>query len=1202
MISRFFIDRPIFASVMSIIITILGLVAFPALPIAQYPQITPPTVQVACTYPGANAKVVADTVAAPIEQQVNGVDKMLYMSSTCTNDGSYNLTVTFDVDADIQLGLVQVQNRVQLAMPQLPQEVQKQGITIKKKSPSLLLAISLVSPDGRYDPVYLSNYAEIYLQDELFRLYGVGDIGYLGQRAYSIRAWLDPDMLSTRNLTASEVVQAIKKQSVQVAAGNIGQQPALPAQDLQLTLTTLGRLTTPEEFGNIIVKTGALGQPVQTKTPSSQAAAVVRLRDVARLELGAQSYDQNGLFDGMDSVALGIYQLPGTNALQTADGIRAKMKELSKAFPAGIEYHIGYDTTPFISQSIDEVLKTLRDAVILVAIVVLVFLQNWRAALIPLIAIPVALSGTLAAMGAFGFSLNNLSLFGLVLAIGIVVDDAIVVVENVERWLEEGLPSREAAVRAMDEVTGPVIAVGLVLSAVFVPCAFISGITGQFFRQFALTIAVSTVLSAFNSLTLSPALAALLLKRREPGAHEVLPRPAITVAAALAAGWLVPGLIQPHLPWIGGELETWLLILACATGGGVLGWLLAGVVNWLLGTFFRLFNRGFELSTSVYVHSIGLILRGSLVALLVYGGLLYLTYWAFDKMPTSFIPLQDKGYLLVNLMLPDSSSVQRTKEVMDRVDKIARATPGVKHTVGVSGQSILYQANSPNWASLFVILDDFDKRIAPALHGLAIRERLRKEFYDKIPEAAIDVFPPPPVDGLGTAGGFKLMVEDRGNLGLDILQDETDNLVREGLAQPGFLGMSTVFRAHIPQLWVDIDRIKVKQEGIAIKDVFDTLQIYMGSLYVNQFNDFGRSWQVNVMAEGGYRNEVRDVRKLKVRNYKGQMVPLGTLVDVRPVGGPVMVLRYNLYPSAPINGVTFPTVSSGQVIDIMDNLAKKELPPAMETQWTELMYMQILAGNTAMYVFALAVVLVFLVLAALYESWSLPLAVILVVPMCLLCAIAGVAFIAHTAINIFTQIGFVVLVGLASKNAILIVEFAKQKREEGVSRREATLEACQLRLRPIMMTSFAFILGVVPLVIAEGAGAEMRQALGTAVFAGMLGVTLFGIFLTPVFYYVIQGFSDVPEVAEVRRSSAWRVIRVILTVLLFALPAVFLYRHPHLAVRIVVGLTVFSVSGYLLFMLGRALRMGRPPRRTPSVGPREPPPPPPTTFTAQRPE
>ena len=1052
MISHFFIDRPIFATVLSLVIVLAGGVAISSLPLAQYPEITPPTVQVLCSYPGANAQVVADTVAAPIEQQVNGVDHMLYMSSQCTNDGNYVLTVTFDLGADLQLALVQVQNRVQLAMPQMPQQVQQQGINIKKRTPNILLVVNLFSPNGRYDDLYLSNYATIHVRDELMRLPGVSDVTMLGERDYSIRAWLDPDQLATRNLTASEVVSAVQAENKQVVSGQLGQPPNGGATQFQPTLFALGRLTTPEEFGDIIVKTGH-------REPGNVVTPVVRLRDVARIELGAQQYDQSCMTDGRPSSGLAVFQTPTANALDTADGIRAKMEELKRRFPDDLDYEINYDTTPFIRESIDEVVKTMFDAVLLVAIVVLVFLQNWRAAIIPLAAMPVAIVGTFAVMAAMGFSLNNLTLFGLVLAIGIVVDDAIVVVENVERWLAKGLAPREAARKAMDEVTGPVIAVALVLCAVFVPCALISGITGQFFRQFALTIAVSTVISAFNSLTLSPALAAVLLK--------------------------------PH-----GARRDWLM----AATDKSLGW------------FFRLFNWGFDRSTALYTRGVALLLRGSAVALLLYGGLLLLTYWGFTHMPTGFIPEQDKGYLLANVQLPEAASVERTKAVIDRMDRIARSMEGVEHTVGLAGESILLSANAPNFGSMFLILKPFDQRRDPRLRDMAIAERLQAACYKQIPEAVVSVFGAPPVDGLGTASGFKLMVEDRGNLGSRELQDATDAIIEQADREPQFAGLFTLFRSNTPQLFADIDRVKAKSLGVRIGDVFNTLQVYMGSLYVNNFNEFDRSWQVKLQAAGRYRQTAEQVGQLKVRNAAGQMVPLNTLTNISDVNGPVMVMRYNMFSAAPINGNVAPGTSSGQAIARMEQIARERLPPTLSTEWTELTLMQIDSAKMGsvkellqnpMTVFVLAVILVFLVLAAQYENWSLPLAVILVVPMCLLCSVAGVA-LAKMDVNIFTQIGFVVLVGLASKNAILIVEFARQRREAGVPRREATLEACQLRLRPIMMTSLAFILGVLPLIMAEGAGAEMRRTLGTAVFSGMLGVTLFGIFLTPVFFFVID--------------------------------------------------------------------------------------------------
>ena len=777
----------------------------------------------------------------------------------------------------------------------------------------------------------------------------------------------------------------------------------------------------------------------------------MRLRDVARTELGAQKYDQSSTVDGKPSVGLAVYQLPGTNALDVADQVRRKMAELKTRFPEGLDYGIYYDTTPFIRESVNDVIITLLEAVALVALVVLVFLQNWRATLIPLIAVPVAIVGTFSIMAVFGFSLNNISLFGLVLAIGIVVDDAIVVVENVERWLQQGLPAREAARRAMDEVTGPVIAVAVVLCAVFLPCAFLAGITGQFFRQFAVTIAVSTVFSAVNSLTLSPALAAILLR--------------------------------PH---------------------GAKHDLLTQLLDGALGPFFRIFNAGFRASTAIYTRLVGWSLRLCLIVLMIYGGLLFLTYKMFDRVPAGFVPQQDQGWLMVNVQLPDSASVQRTADVLARVGQIARDTPGVAHTSGVAGLSLLLTTNSSNFGSMFVILKPFDERRTPELSAEAIMARLRREFAQKIKDAQVGVFGAPPVPGIGLASGFKLMVEDRADVGTRWLQSQTDLLIQKSREAKELVGVFTLFRSNTPQLYLDINRTKASTLGVSLDSVNNTLQTYLGSYYVDNFNQFGRYWQVNVQAEGDFRDRQSKLNLLQVRNAQRQMVPLGTLAKLREISGPVMVTRYNLYSAAPINGGTRPGVSSGQAIEIMDRLASENLSRTMKTEWTELTLMQIKAGNTAGYVFALAVVLVFLALAALYESWTLPLAVILVVPMCLLCSLVGVAM-RSLALDVFVQIGFVVLVGLACKNAILIVEFAKAQHEAGVARFQATTEACRLRLRPILMTSFAFILGVLPMVIAHGAGAEMRWSLGTAVFSGMLGVTLFGVFLTPVFFYVIEG-------------------------------------------------------------------------------------------------
>ncbi len=1086
MISHFFIDRPIFASVLSIVFVLAGGVAVFSLPVAQYPDITPPTVLVTAHYPGANAQTVRDTVGVPIEEQVSGVEGMIYMSSTSTNDGSYTLTVTFKLGMDSDMAQVLVQNRVSLALPVIPALVQTEGINVQKMSPSTMMIVNLVSPDQRYDSLFLSNYATIYLKDELNRLPGVAGISYLGQRDYSLRAWLDPDKLAALGIDAADVITAISQQNLQVAAGMIGQPPAPKGQQFELTINTLGQLTTPEQFGDIIIK-AASGNPMVQLSPtglmstaatagasSSTGSAggsmsaqgsgtppttgIVRLRDVVtrepdgrpRVELGAQQYEQSSTLDGQPSVALSIFQLPGTNALQTANGIYAKMQDLKSRFPEGLDYRIVYDTTPFIRESVKEVFLTLRDAIMLVALVVLVFLQNWRAALIPLIAVPVAIVGSFAVMAAFGYSLNNLSLFGLVLAIGIVVDDAIVVVENVERWLEQGLPPRDAARKAMDEVTGPVIAVALVLCAVFVPCAFLGGVTGQFFRQFAVTIAVSTVISAFNSLTLSPALAAILLKPH--GSHR--------------------------------DPLTWLL-------------------DTFLGWFFRSFNWLFGASTALYVRVVGGLLRTSLIALAVYAGLLVLTYFRFQTAPTGFIPEQDKGYLLVNFQLPDSASVERTQKVMAHIERIAHDTPGVEHTVGIAGQSLILNANAPNFGSLYVMLKPFAERTGSGLTADAIANTLKDKCRQQVPGAIVSTFGAPPIDGLGTTGGFKLIVEDRGNLGPGDLQRASDQIVARGNQTQGLEGLFSSSRASTPWLYLEIDRTKCMALGIPVSSVFNVLQVYLGSFYVNNFNEFGRVWQVNVQADARYRDRVRDIMKLQVRNNQNQMVRLGTLLTVRNTSGPVSLMRYNMYPSTAIIGNTSPGTSSGQGVTLMKDLAQQELPRSMASDWTELTFLQLQAGNTAIYVFVLAVVFVFLVLAAQYESWGLPLAVILVVPMCLLCSIVGIG-LARMEVTIFTQIGFVVLVGLASKNAILIVEFAKQQQEQGRPRREATLEAARLRLRPILMTSFAFIFGVLPLVIATGAGAEMRRSLGLAVFSGMLGVTLFGIFLTPVFYYVIQ--------------------------------------------------------------------------------------------------
>jgi multidrug efflux pump len=1041
--SRFFIDRPIFAAVLSILITLAGGIAVFTLPIAQYPPVAPPTVQCDCNYPGASAEVVAQTVASPIEQQVNGVEDMLYMSSQCTSDGSYTLTVTFKPGVNLNLAQVLVQNRLALALPLLPDVVRQTGVVTRKRSPDILLTVSLNSPPtadaptGRYDQLYLSNYALLRIRDELARLPGISEVLLFGQRDYSMRIWVDPDKLAVRNLAASDVIAAIRQQNIPVALGQMGQPPTVSGQLLQIPLSIKGRLVEVKDFEDIIVRSAPQGRKI-------------RIRDIGRVELGARSQDVSNRFDGKPTVGLAIFQLPDANALETADLVKAKVRELSRDFPEGFDYEIGYDTTPFIRESIREVFNALRDAIILVAIVVLVFLKGWRAAIIPLIAVPVAIIGTFAAMACVGFSLNNLTLFGLVLAIGIVVDDAIVVVEAVEHHIEQGLSPHAAAVMAMNEVSGPVIAVGLVLSAVFIPCAFISGIVGQFFRQFALTIAISTIISTVNSLTLSPALAALLLRPRSAKRDPL----------------------------------TWL-------------------VDLLLGWLFRLFDSIFRISTRGYTRVVGKLLRVPAIVLLVYGGLLALTYWEFNRLPTGFIPSQDKGYFVASVQLPDSASAARTRAVVQKIEEIALETPGVKNVNSIAGNSFMLSAYGSNFGSMFVILKDFSERRGPGLHADDILATLRKRYTAEVPEAIVNVFPPPAVSGLGRAGGFKLMVESRGTPQLDLLQQQTDNLIKVGNEQRSVMGLFTVYKANSPQLFADVDREKCLKHGVSLGDVFGTLQAYLGSRYVNDFNRFGRTWQVIVQADSKFRNEIEDVQKLRVRNARGQMVPLGAVVNVYPISGPLVLTRYNMYPAAAINGSVAAGYSTGQAIETLEAVARRELPQSMSFEWSEITYLERMSKNTGMIVFAFSVVFVFLVLAALYESWSLPLAVILVVPMCVLSSLAGVDA-AKMDVNVFTQVGFVVLIGLACKNAILIVEFAKARREAGIDSRTATLHACELRLRPIMMTSFAFILGVLPLVVAHGAGSEMRRALGTAVFSGMLGVTLFGIFLTPVFFFVID--------------------------------------------------------------------------------------------------
>jgi multidrug efflux pump len=1092
-ISKFFIDRPIFAAVLSIVITLAGGVASWTLPIAQFPQVSPPTVQVTCSYPGASAKDVAQAVAAPIEQCVNGVEGMMYMSSSCTNDGQYNLSVTFQHGVDVDVAQVLVQNRVSLAVPALPDVIKQTGVSTRKRSPDILMGVALISPDRRYDQLYLSNYAILQVKDELARLEGVGDVNVFGQRDYSMRIWIDPEMLAARSLTPADVANAIREQNAPVASGGIGQSPTLNGQPMQITLGTLGRLEEVEQFEQIVLKA----------TPDGR---ITRLNDVARIELGAKSMDVNNSLDGQPTVFLAIFQLPDANALETHDRVLAKMFELSESFPEGLTFDVGFTTIPYTRESIKEVFKTLRDAVILVAIVVLLFLQNWRSAVIPLVAVPVAIVGTFAAMALFGFSLNNLTLFGLVLAIGIVVDDAIVVVEAVEHHIEGGLGPREATIRAMQQVSGAVIAVGLVLSAVFVPCAFISGLTGQFFRQFAMTIAVSTIVSAFNSLTLSPALTALLLRKHDKTAAPPLPWLAFPLLGAWLGWLLMADRLMPTFAALGTFGPRSAPVLT-AMLGAIVGGLLGKRLNVALGALFGLFNRGFQRMTGAYTRAVGGLVRVSVLVLVVYGGLLGLTWWRFVVTPKGFIPAQDMGYLMVSVQLPDAASLERTQAVIDRIVRIAVAHPAVKHCSGITGQSFVLNAFGSNFGSLFVNLKDYHLRRSVELSSETVANDLRAAFGHQVKEANVQVFPPPPIRGVGRAGGFMIMIEDRGDLGPQLLQQETERLVALGNETPGLMTLSSPFRANVPQLYVRHSGRQSVLRKVPSQDYADTLRMYQGSLYVNDFNKFGRTWQVIIQAEPKFRNRPEYISRLKVRNAEGRMVPLGSIASVQEVNGPLVLTRYNMRPAASINGMAAPGTSSHRAIEIMEHLAHENLPRNMGFEWTDMSYLELLAGNTATIIFGFAVVMVFLVLAAQYESWSLPLAVILVVPMCLLSALAGVS-IARMDVNIFTRIGFVVLVGLASKNAILIVEFAKQQRAAGVPRREATLAACRLRLRPIVMTSLAFILGVVPLIASHGAGAEMRRALGVAVFSGMLGVTLFGLALTPVFFYTIDRLGE----------------------------------------------------------------------------------------------
>jgi len=1034
-ISRFFVDKPIFAAVLSVIVFVAGLISIFKLPIAEYPEVVPPSIVVHAQYPGADPKVIAETVATPIEQEIIGVEGMLYMTSQNTSDGALQLTVTFKIGTNVEQAETDVQNRVQRALPRLPDEVRQIGVTTVKSSPNITMVVHLNSPDGRYDDLYLRNYATLNVKDQLMRIAGMGDVQVFGSGDYSMRVWLDPQKVAGRNLTAGDVVNAIKEQNVQVAAGVIGQGPSKDA-DFQLTVKTQGRLSTVEEFGNIVIKTSADG-------------ATTLLKDVARLEMGSNSYALRSLLNNKSAVALPLFQSPTANALQLSTDVRAKMAELSKDFPQGMEYSIVYDPTQFVRESIESVIHTLIEAIILVAIVVIVFLQTWRASVIPLLAVPVSIVGTFAVMLAFGFSINTLSLFGLVLAIGIVVDDAIVVVENVERNIENGLNPHDATVQAMKEVSGPIIAIALVLCAVFVPIAFVSGLTGQFYRQFALTIAISTVISAFLSLTLAPALSAVLLK--------------------------------PH----GAKKDA-----------------LTRGMDRVFGGFFRVFNRVFGRASHKYEAGVQGVLKRKSASLGVYALLVIGAVFMFKAVPPGFVPAQDKGYLIGFAQLPDAASLDRSDAVIRKMSDIARDIPGVDSAIAFPGLSINGFTNAPNAGIAFISLKPSSERHGAAQSAEGISAEINKRM-GVIQDAFVMVLSPPPVNGLGTTGGFKMMIEDRGNVGYDELNKAVQAFMAKASTDKRLMGVFSGYQINVPQLFADINRVKAKQLGVPLSEINQALQINLGSLYVNDFNQFGRTYQVRVQADAPFRSQREQIAQLKVRNDKGEMIPLSTIMTIKDTYGPDRVQRYNNYVAAEMNGGPAPGVSSGQAQAAMEEIAREVLPKGVAYEWTDLTYQDILSGNTMIYVFPLCVLLVFLVLAAQYESWTLPLAVILIVPMSILCALIGVKLTGGDN-NVFTQIALFVLVGLASKNAILIVEFAVDLEKAGRTILEAALEACRLRLRPILMTSIAFIMGVVPLVFSHGAGAEMRHAMGVAVFAGMLGVTFFGLFLTPVFYVLLR--------------------------------------------------------------------------------------------------
>ena len=1035
-LSRFFIDRPIFAGVLSVLMLVAGLIALRGLPVSEYPEVVPPSVVVRANYPGANPKVIAETVATPLEEAINGVEDMLYMGSQATTDGLLTLTVTFKLGTDPDKAQQLVQNRISQAEPRLPEEVRRLGVTTVKSSPDLTMVVHLLSPSERYDMTYLRNYALLNVKDRLARIEGVGQVQLFGAGDYSMRVWLDPGKVAERGLSAGDVVRAIREQNVQAAAGVVGASPGLPGIDVQLSINAQGRLQTEEEFGDIIVRSGADG-------------AVTRLRDLGRIELGASEYALRSLLDNKQAVAIPVFQAPGSNAIQISDNVRKTMAELKQHMPEGVDYEIVYDPTQFVRASIEAVIHTLLEAVALVVLVVILFLQTWRASIIPLLAVPVSIVGTFAVMHLFGFSINALSLFGLVLAIGIVVDDAIVVVENVERNIEAGLTPREATYRAMREVSGPIIAIALVLVAVFVPLAFISGLTGQFYRQFALTIAISTVISAINSLTLSPALAALLLK-----GHDA-PKDALTRG-----------------------------------------------MDKVFGRFFGAFNRAFGRGATAYRGGVARAISRKAVMMGVYLALVVLAVGLFKAVPGGFVPAQDKQYLIGFAQLPDGATLDRTEDVIRRMGDIALADPGVEHAVAFPGLSINGFTNSANSGIVFTPLKPFSERKGEDQSAAAIAARLNAQF-GAIQDAFIVMFPPPPVQGLGTTGGFKLQIEDRASLGYAALDGAVKAFLAKAAEAPELAGLFSSFQVNVPQLYADIDRTRARQLGVPVTEVFDTMQIYLGSLYVNDFNRFGRTYSVRVQADAPFRARAEDVGLLKLRSDNGEMIPLSALMNIQQSFGPERAMRYNGFLAADISGGPAPGYSSGQAQAAVERIAAETLPAGIGFEWTELTYQEILAGNSALWVFPLAILLVFLVLAAQYESLTLPLAIILIVPMGLLAAMTGV-WLSNGDNNVFTQIGLMVLVGLSAKNAILIVEFARELEFAGRTPIQAAIEASRLRLRPILMTSLAFVMGVLPLVLSTGAGSEMRQAMGIAVFAGMIGVTAFGLFLTPVFYVLLR--------------------------------------------------------------------------------------------------